>query len=372
VLENVIFGANNAIPTGDHNTVFGFNAGMNLTTGREMTIFGTGACASFNGSLNPTPPPENGLSTCIGSNAGNAMVSTGIFGSIDNVFVGQKAGAAVTAADSEVLIGAHAGIDISTGSYDTVIGGHSMDALSGVNARAITVVGGMALNGAGDKDHIVAVGMLAAEHLQESSQDVFLGSNSNAMLHAYKSVMIGDDAGTLGTSIDTSILMGYKAGLYAPSNAVVIGAYAGGYTTAPATFLGNQAGNHVSTGVDNVCVGASSCGNLSTGPDNVAIGTQAGNYLNGSESYTVSLGAGASTAGGVSNAAQIGLGQNATPNSLQFLQTQIVDTHGDLHAGTTAPGSTDPCTPGAVRVVMPYFYACVAPNQWMRATLTAY
>ncbi len=371
---NVIFGANNASPTGDHNSVFGVNAGMSLTTGREMTIFGAQACQAYTGVANGGVVAEDGLSTCIGSYAGLAMLANSApFNSIDNTFVGQKAGASITAADSEVMVGAHGGIDIKTGAYDTVIGAHTMDGPATLNSRGVTVVGGASLNGIGDKDHIVAVGSATAPVLQQASQDVFVGTNAYNLLHAYRSVIIGDNAGNSGTTVDSSIIVGFNAGPNTPSNSIIVGPFAGLYATgAEGTYVGNQAGNQITTGADNVCLGPFSCGFVHTGANNVAVGNLAGNSLSGNENFTVALGTGATTAGGVDNAAQIGFGQNATPNSLQFRNTQVVDANGDLHTGTVAPASSDPCSPGAVRVVQPYVYACVSPNTWMRAALNAY
>ncbi len=113
-LEDVVFGANNAIPTGDNDTVYGVNAGASLTSAREMTIFGAQACQSFTGAP-AASGVENGLSTCIGSQAAKYLVANGAFPSIDDVFIGQKSAINISAAQAETVIGVHSGTDLATG-----------------------------------------------------------------------------------------------------------------------------------------------------------------------------------------------------------------------------------------------------------------
>ena len=70
-------------PGGDNNTVMGVGAGTAISSAREMTVYGAQACAQVTG--NPALGAENGLETCIGSQAGASLVSTGFDGSVDNV-----------------------------------------------------------------------------------------------------------------------------------------------------------------------------------------------------------------------------------------------------------------------------------------------
>jgi hypothetical protein len=369
----VIFGANNAIPSGDANTVFGVNAGTSLTTADEMTIVGALACANFTGDPNANGGPENGLSTCIGSEAGNHMIATGAFPSVDNVFIGQKAATNMTAASTETIVGTHAATGLLTGKADTIIGAHTMDTATTSNSVGNTVVGEYAMNGQGDKSFLVMVGFGSAFNLQTANSSTFVGPvNGQALLTAQNAVLIGDSAGNLGTAMNSSVIVGSSAGPYTPSNSTIIGPFAGTNATAASTIVGMQSGAHITTGTNNTCVGQSACGNLQTGNENTAIGLDAGGGLTGAETGTVAIGARATTGEGAVNAAQIGNGTNNVSNSLQFNATQVIDGNGDLHSGTTAPASNSACTPGAIRVVQPYVYACVAPSQWMRATLTTY
>ena len=371
-LGNLTFGANNGNPTGNDNTLIGVNAGTALTTGREMTILGFMACPAFDGSQVPNAGPENGLTTCIGSQAGLSMISGGAFPSVDNVFIGQKAALGMTAASEETLIGVHAGAGIATGGGDTIIGAHSMDGHVPLNSLHNTVIGNFSLNAPGDKDHLIVIGSEAAGNLGPASQAIVIGSTANNLTSASQAVIIGDNAGNFGTNVNLSVIIGSQAGLYTPSGATIVGPFAGANATVAGTFLGNGAGANVTTGVYNTCIGFASCGSLGSGNNNTSIGTAAGFALTGSEYRTVAIGDGATTTNGASNAIQIGYGFNGVSNSVQFNQTQVVDGNGDLHTGTSAPGSGDLCTPGAIRIVLPYIYACVGPNQWMRAALTAY
>ena len=372
-LEDVVFGANNAIPTGDADTVFGVNAGSSLTSAREMTVIGAQACMNFAGAPNGSPV-ENGLSTCIGSQAGKYMVSNGVFPSIDNVFIGQKAAINVSAAAEETIVGVHAGTDLATGKADVIVGAHTMDGpTSTVNSVGNTVIGQYAMSGLGDKSFLVMVGYGSLYKLQTANLSTFIGPmNGSNLLNAQNVVLIGDSAGSVGTSMNSSVIIGSSAGPNTPSNTTIVGPYAGTNVTAPSTIIGMQAGANITTGQNNTCIGQSACGSLQTGIENTAVGLYAGTGLSGSENNTVAIGARASTANGASNATQLGNGINTVSNSLQFNSTQVVDGNGDLHAGTAPPASNSPCTPGAVRVVQPYVYACVAPNQWMRAALSSY
>ena len=372
-LNDLIFGAGNAIPTGDLDTVYGVGAGASLTTGREMTILGGQACASFTGDPNANGSPENGLSTCIGSQAAKYMVANGAFPSIDNVFIGQKAAINISAASAETIVGVHAGTELATGKADVIVGAHTMDGATTVNSMGNTVLGQYAMNGQGDKSFLVMVGFGSEFNLKAANSATFVGAvNGQNLLTAQNAVLIGDSAGNSGTSMNSSVIVGSNSGSYTPSNSTIVGPFAGGNATAPSTIVGMQAGANITTGANNTCIGQSACGNLQTGMENTAVGLNAGTGLTGSENNTVAIGARATTAGGAINATQIGNGINTVSNSLQFNGTQVIDGNGDLHAGTVPPGSNAPCTPGAVRVVMPYIYACVAPNQWMRAALSAY
>ncbi len=371
-LGNLTFGANNGNPTGTDDTIIGVNAGTALTTGREMTILGFLACPAFDGSQVPNAGAENGLTTCIGSQAGLSMVSNGAFPSIDNVFIGQKAALGITAASEETLIGVHAGAGIATGGGDTIVGAHSMDGHVPLNSLHNTVIGNFSLNAPGDKDHIIVIGSEAAGNLGVANQAIIIGSTANNLTSASQAVIIGDNAGNYGTGVTQSVIIGSQAGLYTPSGATIVGPFAAANATSAGTFIGNAAGSNVTSGNYDTCIGFQSCGNLSTGANNTAIGTAAGFALTGNEYRTVAIGDGATTTNGASNAIQIGYGFNGVSNSVQFNQTQVIDGNGDLHTGTNAPGSSDLCTPGAIRIVLPYIYACVGTNQWMRAALAAY
>ena len=373
-LFNLIFGANNAIPTGDHDTVIGVNAGKNLTTAREMTILGAEACESFTGALKPSPVSENGLVTCIGSYAGANMTSAGA-GSLEDVLIGQKSAFNAKSLGAETILGVQAGTSLISGLGDVIIGAHAMYSSGGgyQNALGNTVIGAYAANGVGTKTGSVILGYSAASHLQNASQVNIMGTGGRALLNASHAVLIGDRAGDLGTELQYGVIVGTNAGLYDPDESTIVGAYAGQtVTAAQSSFFGMGAGGQVTNGTEDTCLGYYACGRVSNGSRNTAVGWNAGGLLAGSEYNTVSIGTSATTAAGIDNAVQIGAGTNQIAGSFQVGSTQVVDGNKDLHVSTTAPASNAVCTVGAIRVASPYVYACVAANTWMRAALAAF
>jgi hypothetical protein len=370
-LLNVTFGANNATPVGDADTVVGVNAGQNLTTASEMTIFGADACQSFTATSVPTTAPEDGLSTCIGSQAGKAMT----LGSIDNVFMGQKAGLGGTVFRSETILGVHAGASLSQGTSDVIVGAHTMDTGGPANVSLDnTILGANSADGNGAKTETTLIGWDVSHGLQTATNITVIGAQAgNALTTGQASVLIGDHAGNLGTTLQNSVIIGTSAAPLAPPDTTAVGYYAGlNLTAAQTSLFGYGAGDYLTSGIHNTCLGFYACGKLSTGAGNTTVGYNAGGQLTGAEGGNIAIGSYATTAAGVDNAVQLGTGTNSVSGSLQINAVQVVDGNGDLHAGTVAPASNSPCTAGAVRVVMPYVYACVATNQWMRSTLSSY
>ena len=412
--------------TGDNNTLLGVGAGTAIVSAREMTVFGAQACSQVVG--NAALGVENGLDTCIGSQAGASLVTTGFDGSVDNVFVGQKAGTNVINSQACNFVGTHAGTALIGCLDSTVDGAHSLnDSGTGGVATEVTVVGAGSADGAGNKSYDTVVGAIAAPLLTTGASDDVIGNNAaaslttgnNNVVHGQSAApglvagsgntMIGQQAGpSADDSADIWIGLEAGAGVSTASNATVVGANAlnhGGavtysvmvgdnianqgsganlnhevivgsqsalhLATSDVTIVGYKTGVSLTSGYGNVLVGSQVAQLLTGGINNVVIGNNAGVPMTGNESNNIVLGTG-STGTGVSNAAEIGGGTNSTNGSLQFNSTTIVDGQQNLHASVAAPAQGSACTAGAIVVNSGFIYVCVATNTWQRAALNAY
>ena len=424
-LLDVEFGANNAIPTGDGDTVLGVNAGASLTSAREMTIIGADACKSFSATSGANTQIENGLTTCIGSLAGGYLTD-----GIDNTLVGQKALLNAGSARYTIAIGNHALTAASSSLGDTVVGSESGDlAVGGTDVwDHNTVMGNGVANGIGNKYQNVLVGAFAAGVLTTASLNTAVGANAGAnmttgssntllgwgagtgvvagqnntlvgidtgpwgdssavtMMGAYSgqklisatnTVIIGDYVAQAGGTLAQSTLIGSRAVNYSPVNLTAVESigHASGaaLTTANSdVFLGTKAGQNTTTGSRNVYVGTMAGEFLPTGTDNVLIGFLSGQSLTGTESNDVAIGSGAEIANGVSNATQIGGGTNATPNSFQVGNTPLLDGQHRLHATAETPLQGSACAQGAVAFDNNFVYVCIATNTWVRSALSVF
>jgi hypothetical protein len=137
-------------------------------------------------------------------------------------------------------------------------------------------------------------------------------------------------------------------------------------------LFGAKAGISLTTGSANNFFGNLAGAFCTTCSQNTAMGDNAGGGMTGGESGNESFGAGATTAAGVSNAAQIGSGTNSVNGSLQFNSTTVIDGQQNLHASVGAPAQGSACTAGAIVVNSGFIYVCVAANTWQRAALSAY
>ncbi len=418
---------------GDSDVLIGANAAAAITTAREMTVLGANACSAYAGyagttALNQT---ENGLNTCIGSAAGQYLLSTGLDGSVDNVFLGQKAGEDVINSQSCTYLGTHTGTAMTDCINSTVAGGHSLnDAGTSGSATNTTVLGGYAADGVGSKmnDTIVGAnsapilssaantdcfgenscnalttgsndevfGYLAAPGLIAGSQATVLGSRAGPTVDFSYSTYIGSYAGSGVTSDNggntvvghgnlshsataaSSVLVGDSiaslAGSIALSGVTAVGSAAGLSLAAATgdTFVGYHAGISLTSGNYNTFLGQTAGDLLTTGGNNICVGAGSCGSMTGSESNNTVVGGSATIATGVSNAIQLGSGTNSVANTFQVNSTQLLDPQQNLHAGVAAPAQGSACTAGAIVVNSGFIYVCVAANTWQRAALNAY
>lgn len=218
------------------------------------------------------------------------------------------------------------------------------------------------------------------------SCQVLVGGSNNAAFGAGTlaadaattgNVAVGYQAHGIGTTGNNNVYMGYRAGLNALStgnvavgylamgvpastggNNVAVGFQAmqnAGVAASSTVAIGRNAATNV-TGTWNTCIGDSSCPTLVAGTRNVAIGQ------------------GADLGAAVTNAVQLGLGTNATSNTLQYLTLTIADSAGKLYTQTTyTPGnSTATCQAGAFWTDGTYLYMCTATNTIKRVALSSF
>jgi hypothetical protein len=416
---------------GDSNVLVGPNAGAAITTAREMTVLGANACQAYAGYAGSTPlnQTENGLATCIGSQAGSALLSTGFDGSGDDVFLGQKAGTNTINGQACTYLGTHTGTALTDCINSTVAGGHSLnDSGTGGFATGVTVFGAYSADGTGNKTNDTVVGEAAAPVMTTASStncfgqgacpllttgsnnevsgpqaapglvagtaNVIIGPSAgpsadtssitvvgayaaNGVTSAVASTVVGNQAITRGGTLSLSTLVGDSVGeanSVALNSVTVVGGQAGLHLTANnATGLfGAKAGVSLTTGSNNNFFGNFAGAYCATCSQNTAMGDYAGSGMTGSETGNESFGAAATTAAGVSNAAQIGNGTNPVSGSLQFNSTQIIDGQQNLHASVSTPAQGSTCTAGAIVVNSGFIYVCVAANTWQRAALNVY
>lgn len=339
--SSITSGGLNAGVLGINSTYYGRNAGSG-----QLNTFGSDTFYGFNAGASCTNCSE---STIIGSNAGNSLDGDGTNETTLVTLIGSQAGTGLlpgTATD-EVMIGQKAGLHVSSGISDTFVGTHT--GYGWTTSQENTFVG----RGIGDSDD-------AGGHTSSGIQNAIFGSGAfNGYGVKNGNVAIGYQSLKVQTVADSNVAIGIFSA---------------------AT---NLTGNHLT------CVGANAC-LLSLGSDLSMFGTNSGHNItsgnqlaffgsltglscltctaSGAWGYNADLGA------AVTNAYQIGVGQNATSGTLKFLGNPIADTtaiklHGytvaTLPAGVTGNLAyvTDATTPtyngtltGGGAVVVPVFY----------------
>lgn len=332
------------IGTGDTNygrdsSLFGFQAGAALTTGRNNTAVGAGTLDAA------TTPDSN---TAIGKEAGGA-VTTGA----NNVLVGSDAGYTTTTGSNNIILGSSSEASSATVSNEITLGDTNITKfrVPGLNFiikdstatdnYVLTVdsngeAGWEAAGGGGASD----INGLSDGFTTNSGQTVGLGSGAliNDDGGAYNNnTAVGFDAGNDVTSAYGTVAIGYQAGhkITTGGSNHPIGYQALGTCTTGSENIavGFQTGEKLTTGVKNILLGGDTgkcittgggnifighkvasessppAGSL-TGSNNVVLGFEAAKYIGGSVTSTVALGNGT-----LSNSSFNGNGNTAIGNS---------------------------------------------------------
>ena len=293
------------------NTLFGYDAGTDITNADDATAVGRNALGSLSvGARNTAVGAGAGSNitysdnnTCIGYNAGNTGGSGNLVDGVNNILLGYEARATATNVSNEVTIGNEQITKFRIPGINFILKDNGGTPTQG---HVLTVDGsgeaGFAAGGVSSDAQGNTVG-------GSNAGDSFNGTN------AQYNTLIGKDAGTAITNAIRNTVLGYQA-LQTNTNSsynVAIGyraLYTQNITTNPAggqnVAIGDRAGYDVTDGRNSVYVGAGAGFNVTNGGENVIIGSYCGTQLTtGSNCIIFGQGAQAS-ANNVSNEVTIG------------------------------------------------------------------
>jgi hypothetical protein len=403
------------------NLVEGYLAGNSLTTARESVLLGYAAGTHITG--NGTGPDDM-ITVMIGSLAGANLTNLG--GA--DVMIGQKSGLNDLDAREDVFIGIHSATQLTTSSGNVIVGSGAMNAPAAANATAErNVLIGLNVgygSVAGDKQNNVGIGSYALSNMATTTGNTAVGAYAGNTTTGYNNTAIGLSAGAgttgfenvaVGANVGRALVSGWSnvmvgspapldtgafnimvgantgGGIHAGnwnvilgqgagqnsgdiSEAILIGRGAGfSSTRGSQIMIGNSAGAMMTSGNTNTLIGSLAGANLVTGSNNTALGDQALVELNGGESNDVAVGGGAQVAAGVSNAIQIGLGENSLPGTIQYLNHTFADSNGRLYSSFHTPtSSSEACPAGSFWDDANFHYVCVATNTIRRVALSAF
>ena len=317
---NSLFGADagNDITTGDYNSAFGFFSLTKVTTANNNTGFGastlrqtvTGASntAVGNSALENNTASDN---TAVGHQA--LFVNTSGNG---NAAVGYQALKANTTGADNTVLGYQAGDSITTGSNNLCLG-YGADA-SAVDATNEITLGNTSVtkfripglnftlkDTTATDNYVLTVDAngecgweAAAGGLSSDAQENLVagsGAGSSLTASSVKNVLLGVNAGEDINTGDLNCAIGFEAFKQATTARfnTVIGAEAAIAVTSGIqnTCVGDSAGAAITTSSSNTYVGKDA-GVSATGSNNVGVGLDAGKNLSGTNNTCIGYGAG--------------------------------------------------------------------------------
>lgn len=280
-----------------------------LEVGSNITNTGLITSGSGYDTLNPNPQFKI---------AGTTLIAVGSGYGAGNIFIGGNPGTSITSGTNNMILGnTGTGALLTTGSSNLLLG------------------------------------KFAGQGLTTGSGNVFLGWGAGQnTVSASSNVSIGQDAGKTNVSGgDNTYIGGYSGISSTASYNTTLGAWSGVSVTTGAantligansgynlvggsnnTFVGRQAAQSASSGDDNTVVGGTSGLNLTTGNRNLVVGASAN--TGAATSGSVALGYNAVAT--ASSAIQIGVGTNATADSLQIFDVNLTRTELNFLDGATA------------------------------------
>ena len=208
---------------GLYNSVIGYKAARNLSTGSYNTI--------------------------LGYMADSSLISGG-----NNIVIGAAAGFNLTTGNHNTFIGSSAGYSFTNQEYNVMIG-----TCAGVHVNATGGYHGW------DGSFNTFVGINSGQQIRTSKENVFLGTNAGYWLdNGLGNTFVGIDAGR--SRDESGEPWDYRSSVNASYN----------------TLIGDKSGYYITNGDNNLAIGYMAGFNNADGSGNVFIGNQAGKYETGS------------------------------------------------------------------------------------------
>ena len=245
--ENVLIGtrAGKLMQTGAlNNTLIGYQAGDNITTGSDNIIIGhdvdpttaTNSELVIGGAIKSTnvntqliylPDQTNFTGTLIfgdgGTNLSHAAANDGFY----NIALGLDVFTDLTDGENNVGVGSSALANVTTGSFNIALGGSALQNTIITNNN--TAIGYSALISNTDGASNTGIGRYAGYYKQTGNDNVFIGDSAGmgiAVFNTEKNVLGGKVAGNLmATGALNNILIGWQAGdlITTGNNNIIIG-----------------------------------------------------------------------------------------------------------------------------------------------------
>jgi hypothetical protein len=281
-----------ALTTGTGNTAVGYSSNNTTTSGSSNTVIGYEA-------ISGTVSNNN---TVVGYQAGfNHTTGYG-----NSTYVGYKAGSGFSGDDDQcVMIGSQAG-ESNMGAYGVGVGFQANYNTSGygivgvgresnrTNSGAYSIGVGWRAGYNSNGENAIRIGKQSGE-TSTGANTIAIGAESLKITTADNTVAVGYQALTALTTGASNTAVGYQAGLATVSNnnGTFLGYQAGLSTTGNSnTLIGNLAGSNITTGFNHTVVGDGAGAGLTTTRDSVAVGQGAMSSANSERAVAVGYNAG--------------------------------------------------------------------------------
>ncbi|MBI9068962.1 MAG: tail fiber domain-containing protein [Salinivirgaceae bacterium] len=307
--ENYFIGHNsgtNTIPSeisslGRHNSFFGFETGLENTTGHSNVFIGKyagkgntiGVANNFIGNYTGTNNQSGSYNVFLGDEAG---ISNTI--GENNVFIGNATGWNNKSGSDNVFMGHNAGINNATGSFNVYLGSNAGQGYVDASGDKNVFIGYEAGNNNASGANNVFLGYQSGLNNSIGLRNVFIGQESGAAnINGIDNVFLGHRAGWSNSDGDFNVFVGERAGegnisgeknIYLGNMAgysnqygnknVYIG-FVTGYNSISANnniFIGDSVGYSNTSGYNNVYMGVSTGRNNTTGSANLFLGESSG------------------------------------------------------------------------------------------------
>ena len=229
-VAGTLAGGSFTVGNASNNTLYGWDAGGDITTGDDNTCVGYGAGDKIT---------DGSKNTAIGSDSLDACSS-----GYNNVAVGWEAGRSITSGNNNCCLGSYSGVTLGN-SVGAIAIGQSSVSNSGVQHSI--GIGNNALRNGGD--YCIAMGYEAAWSQRDGDYNVYIGYKSAGLYQGTSPWGEGDNQVGIGRESLGNIL--------------------GGTTN---TAVGAYAGDSLTSGSNNICLGYEADASSATTSNEITIG----------------------------------------------------------------------------------------------------